>query len=246
VWGAVLLTLALSGTAFAQGVPDNEVAQLRQFRQQFGKSFGQLYKRELHFMRMVCQPTKEQFQRIAADGEPALNSAIATFISNSRRSGQQSDPRIMIAEAVAKSVQSTLSPKQAARYQKELDQRALARKRVWVLGLVRMLDEALVLTPEQREKLQKILEKNSKDSGNQMQMLMVGGRHLPSMPEAEILPILNDKQRAIWQGIPKGNINYGFNLGPFLVDIGDEVWDEKKPPEKRVGGSGKEKTVEWK
>ena len=34
---------------------------------QFGPQFKQLHKSELHFMRIICQPTKEQFAKIEAD-----------------------------------------------------------------------------------------------------------------------------------------------------------------------------------
>jgi hypothetical protein len=198
---------------------------------------------------MVCRPTKEQFEKIAADGEPVLEATIKKFVSNMRRpvDNQQSDPRQVITEAVAKSVQSALSPEQVARYQKELDQRALARKRVWVLSLVRMVDKALVLTPDQRDKLSKVLEKSWKDSWTHTQILMYGDRYFPSMPDAEIIPILTDNQKTVWSGIPKGNVNFGFNMGPFQMDIGDEVWEEKRPAEKPARqdgkGAGKDKAV---
>jgi hypothetical protein len=233
--------IELSGQAFAQGVPEQQIAQIRQFEQQFSGSFRQWYKRELHFMRMVCRPTKEQFEKIAADGEPALKATIRMFVSNMRRpvDNRQSDPRQVIAEAVAKSVQLTLSPEQVARYQKELDQRALARKRVWVLSLVRMIDKVLVLTPEQREKLSKILEKSWKDSWNHTQILMYGDQYFPSMPDAEIVPILTDNQKTVWSALPKGNVNFGLNMGPFFLDIGDEVWEEKRPAEKPARRDGK-------
>ena len=55
-----------------------------------------------------------------------------------------------MAEALAKSVRAHLSPDQAARYQKEIDERAAAHKQAVVLNLVVMVDRALVLTSEQR------------------------------------------------------------------------------------------------
>ena len=96
-----------SAPAFAQGVPEHEVAQARQFDQQFAGPFRQLYKIELHFMRIVCQPTKKQFEKIALDGEPTLKATIRKFakIMNRPIDNQQSDPRTLIANALAESVQ---------------------------------------------------------------------------------------------------------------------------------------------
>src|SRR5580658_2861119 len=55
------------------------VNQADLFIQQFGPQFKQLHKSELHFMRTICQPTKEQFARIQADTEPALKETIKEF-----------------------------------------------------------------------------------------------------------------------------------------------------------------------
>jgi hypothetical protein len=242
VLGAVLVTLALSGRALAQGVPEQQIAQIRQLEQQYALAFRTLYRTELHFMRIVCQPTKKQFEKLAADGEPELKAMVKKFSSTLRTGGanQQSDPRTLIANVVAKSVQPVLSPEQAARYQKELDQRASARKRVWLLNLVRMVDRVLVLTAEQRDKLGKILEKNWNGSWNQTQILTYGGQYFPKMPDSEILPILTENQKTVWQGIPKGTVNFGFNPNMLeAIDIGDEVWNEKRPEEEPARVAGK-------
>src|SRR5438552_708049 len=65
---------------------DDEV--VKQVEQQFGmrfkQPFQQLLKSELHFMRVVCQPTKEQFDKINADGDAALQSVIRNVAVNFR------------------------------------------------------------------------------------------------------------------------------------------------------------------
>jgi hypothetical protein len=215
----------------------NEVAVVQQFEQQFAGQFRQLYRTELHFMRVVCQPTKEQYDKIAADGEAALKATIKKFAGNMRGgivgiAANESDPREPIVEGLAKSVRATLAPEQAARYQKELDQRASARKRVILLNLVAKVDKVLVLTTEQRDKLVKILENKWPESWNQTQMLQVltwgGSEHFAQkMPDGEILPILTENQKTVWRGIPKEDVRFGFDIG-FLqgIEIGDEVWDE--------------------
>jgi hypothetical protein len=239
-----------------------EDALVQQFEQQFGVQFRQLYRTELHFMRFVCQPTKQQYEKIAAEGETALKATVKKFAVNWRDLQQgrpsafeQSDPRAAIADALAKLVRATLSPEQAARYQKELDLRAEARKRVVLLNLVAKVDKVLVLTTEQRDKLREILEDNWKDSWNQTQMLMYGGQHFPSMPDLEIRLILTATQKNVWSDIPKGDIRFGFHLG-FVqgIEIEEEVWDDEQPqknPERLDGkaavtGKGTTKPVEKK
>jgi hypothetical protein len=62
------------------------------------------------------------------------------------------------------------------------------------------------------------------------------------MPDAKILPLLNDNQKTIWNGVPKVNIMFGF-YGLGMGDVGEfeETWDDDAPakparptPEKRA------------
>src|SRR4051794_27639754 len=55
-------------------------AQVQQWEQQYGPQLRQLLRTELHFMRLVCQPTKQQYEKIAADGEPAIKEAIRSLV----------------------------------------------------------------------------------------------------------------------------------------------------------------------
>jgi hypothetical protein len=56
------------------------------------------------------------------------------------------------------------------------------------------------------------------------------------MPDVKINPILSDAQRAVWRGIPKGNVRFGPNVG-FMqaVQIEDEVWDDDRKAPDRAG-----------
>jgi hypothetical protein len=200
--------------------------QAQQFEQQFGPQLRQLYRTELHFLRMVCQPTKQEYEKIAADGEPALKEISTKLAQNARGlSNEQSDPRTPVTTALAKAVRTTLSPEQAARYQKELEQRAAARRQVVLLNLVAKIDKVLVLTADQRAKLGEVLEKNWNESWNQPQLLMYGAQYMPQMPDAKILPLLTQTQQTVWRGIQKVNVRFGINLGILQgMELEDEVW----------------------
>lgn len=222
-----------------------EAAMAQQFEQHFAPQFRQLYRTELHFMRLVCQPTKQQYEKIAADGEAALkttlrNVALKARVLNEGRPAalEQFDPRMSIADALAGSVRATLSSEQAARYQTELDQRAVTRKRVVLLNLVAKVDKVLILTTEQRDKLGAILEDNWKDSWNQT-VFMHGGHLFPRMPDMDIRLILTETQKNVWSGIQK-NVQFGWDLGivPGL-EIGEEVWDDDPPQENPERAKGK-------
>jgi hypothetical protein len=238
-------------------VDHQEDAVVQQFQQQYGSRFRQLYRSELHFLRIVCQPTKQQFDKIAADGEPALQATIRKIAATWRRpaANDQSDLRTLIVDALVKSVRSTLSPEQSTRYQKELDQRTAARKRVTVLNLVGNIDSLLLLTAEQRLKLTEILQNNWNESWNHEQGLTTSNRYFPPMPDNKILPVLNETQKQVWRDTPKGNIYHGFNPGVLpAIALDEEVWNDARSQKslKRVGdpaaaeGRHSSKTVEKK
>lgn len=136
-----------------------------------------------------------------------------------------------------KSVQATLSAEQTARYRKELDQRAAARKRVAILHVLAKLDEKLALTAEQRGKLSDTLGENWNGSWSLAHIQMYGEHYFPQLPNNKVLPILNETQKTVWNGIQKiSNISIGANALQIIqqVEIEDEVWDDEQPG----GGQG--------
>ena len=123
------------------------------------------------------------------------------------RAGQEPqwpDPRKIISDALLKSVKESLSADQAKRYEAELEKRSAARKRAALLNLVAKLDKDLVLTADQRGKLSEALSTNWKDEwGQQIEVFMYGDTYMPVLPDAQVLPVLTDKQKQIWTAIPK-------------------------------------------
>ncbi len=224
--------------------PPVEDAVMQQMEQQYGGQFRQLLRTEMHFMRIVAQPTKQQYEKIAADGAAAMKAALRKFARMNNGNGRvmdgSFDPRGEIVAAFGKSVRATLAPDQAGRYQKEMDLRTEARKRVVVLNLVAMMDKSLVLQPDQREKLREILANNWNESWNQTQILNYGGQYYPTMPDAKINPILSKAQRAVWSGVQKG-VQFGIDdLGLVVVpDLKEEVWDGDPPPKNPKPASDK-------
>jgi hypothetical protein len=214
---------------------------IKQFEQQYGRKFRQLYRTELHFIRMVCQPTKQQYQQISANGETVLKSTLRKFaVANQQRRGgwqvagaqssQPHNPRKLIADGLFRSVKVTLSAEQATRYQQECDRRSTARKRAAVLNLLAHIDKHLVLMHEQRVKLRELLDENWNESWGEPQRLMNLNHSLPQLPDNKVLPVLNESQKKVWRGIPKhGNGFSGLHMA-FVrgIEIEDEVWDEEQ------------------
>jgi hypothetical protein len=220
----------------AKDDPNDELA--KQFEQQFGRQFQHLYRTELHLLRVVCKLTKPQYQKVAADGEPAVKATKQKFLGYWRdqhqgkwdRSGSgQADPRETLSAELEKALQKTLTPEQAAAYKKERSLRTAAQKRAVVKTLIVMMDRPLVLSAEQRDKIHEVLGKNWNDSWYTY-VVRFGGNYFPAMPDAKILPILNDNQKTIWSGMQKANVMFGFH-GIGIGDVGEleETWDDDVP-----------------
>src|SRR5436190_11113190 len=112
-------------------------AMVQQFEQNYGPQVRQMLRTELYFLRQVAQPTKPQYEKIAADGEAALKAAIPTYAEAMfGRTNNQTNPRTPITSALARSARAHLSPEQAERYQTELDQRVAAQRRCATSSLV--------------------------------------------------------------------------------------------------------------
>jgi hypothetical protein len=249
-----LTAMGLSGSGFdekpvaahqdAKPAPNN--VQMQRFEQQFTPLFRQLYRSELHFMRLACQPTKAQFEKISAESEAALKEATKNFarriydykVARNRSQGVAfSDPQVSIAESLAKSVRRTLSPEQAARYRKELDLRTEAQKQALVPNLVAKVDDVLFLTAEQRTKLAKVLEEHWNDAMNQPQLFLGRNIDFPPMPDAEILPLLTEAQKTVWRGVAKEEGFLGYGIGIIRgIELGDEVWDKERATASSAAG----------
>lgn len=204
--------------------------------QQFLQQFRQLSKTELNFVRVVCQPDKEQDKKLKAASAAALKMAVKKFaeiqkkLQQGMRAGEQPewpDPRKLMSDVLLKSIKETMSEEAAKRYEAELEKRAAARKRAALLNLVAKLDKELVLTADQRGKLTEAINSNWKDSWcQQLETFMYGDAYMPVVPDAQILPVLSEKQKQIWNGIPKqhhqiwGWAGFGFVQG---VDVGEDI-----------------------
>lgn len=204
--------------------------------QQFVQQLRPLAKTEFNFVRAVCQPNAEQSKKLKVASDAALKTAVKKFaeiqkkMQNGIRAGEEPqwpDPRKLMSEVLLKSVKETMSEESAKRYEAELEKRAAARKRAALLNLVAKIDKDLVLTADQRDKLAESLDKNWKDSWcQQLETFMYGDAYFPAIPDAQVLPVLTEKQKHIWTGIPKQhNMIWGWAGFGFVqaVDLGEDA-----------------------
>jgi len=207
------------------------------FEAQFLPQFRQLYKAELRFMRQVAEPTKQQYEKVTAESEQSMKVALRAYTKRFTGGGSNgsTNPNQTMADAILQAVKKQLTQEQVARYQKELEARTKAIKRMAVDNLVVMVDKTLFLSADQRLKLVDILENNWDESWSQTQYYWNEGRWFPAMPDKKILPILTESQRVIWNGIPKNMINFGIG-GIFgnADNLDEEPWPDDPPKKAAV------------
>jgi hypothetical protein len=212
--------LAVPAPAAGQAVQfvDVQRANVAMFEKQIAPQMRQLYRSELHFVRAACNLSKAEYDQLSRECEPALKAAtseLATVWNGPAaiRSAANNSPRAALSKEMAKSVRKVLPPEKAALYQKEVALREEARKKTIVNGLVARLDATLMLNADQRTKIEQVLNKHWSTLAHEPRMLMQGNRFFPRIPDEEVVEILTAAQRDEWNRLPKGNINYGLNLG---------------------------------
>ncbi len=222
--------------ALAEALTDNNDPNVANLEREFLPQFQPLVKAEQAFVQRACGLNKEQRAQIAKAGDECLKAAARKYAlaQNQWRNGRGvrivggqpvlPDPRGLVQQHMAGIVQSKLRPEQAEQYRQECDKRAAHRKDMAVRNLVAELDERLVLTAEQRDKLVESLASHWQDAWAQsIQMLLQSNQYLPSIPDQHVVPFLNEKQKAAWRNIAKqGTVMFGdFDMAPMMVTIED-------------------------
>jgi hypothetical protein len=204
---------------------DNEIKQLAA---QYTAIFRQLYRAELSFMRLATNLNKRAYEKIAAEGEPAMKASLQKWARNCHQgAGNYFNPIRPMTDAITMSVHKHLSVEQAGQYEKELAMRNTARKRMAVANLVAEVDKALLLSANQRQQLGDVLTNNWDESWSQTQYYISSRRWFPRMPDEKILPILTQPQQIVWKGVAKRKFGHWF-FGNG-EELEEEVWPEDLP-----------------
>lgn len=187
-----------------QGVDPN----LQRLEQQCRSQYRKLLCTELGFARRTCGLEGRKLLEVAKAARVRLDGAVKEFAAEhvaapGRGAGRLSELRALVQLHLAE-VLDELSPQQAKRYPAECEKHAAAVRRTVVLNLVARLDEQLVLTAEQREKLVRSLLSDYRPGWDQWLTLLAHNvRFVSAIPDGLVVPLLNDAQKRVWQQIPK-------------------------------------------
>lgn len=207
--------------------------KLKQFEARFGRHFDLILRTELHFIRVVCKPSREQYDVIAADGKLARTRAIKRFALIHEGADQgftqlpDSNTRKPFADDLLISAKRHLTTDQVAAYERELAARDRDHKQMAVQVTAAKIDHKLVLSAEQRKQVTKMLNEDWDVSWGAAQMLMYGGQYFPDIPDSKLTPLLTSSQEKIWRTVnQQGQESWGLNVGMNqAIALPEEKWD---------------------
>lgn len=194
---------------------------------------------ELHFIRLVCEPTAGQRAGLVEAAEAVLKDTakqVAVLQQQIQQGGWNGEPfpdlQTLIEGGLVKAAASQLTPEQCRRYDAESKKRAADRKRAAAEMLVIHLDRELFLSLEQRQKLIDRLIANWDDawysSVDQIPSLQ---NFRPAIPNQTIAPILSKRQMDVWNGFPQNrSIRIGIQTGILGTQVDNLPLDEDFPP----------------
>jgi hypothetical protein len=169
---------------------------------------------ELELIRQVCDLTPEQRPEVKAAADVAVKEAAKAIVQPqlAPRAANaiaviRSQPTYghqVIHDTLADSLKTILNEEQWKRYEQEDVARTAARKKTAILGTVALLDNAVFLSPEQREKICDALDKNWQREWEQWIMMhQYNGQYFPQVPDQHVVPHLTAEQKVVWGGMQK-------------------------------------------
>jgi hypothetical protein len=215
---AVIGAIFGNQAAVQQQAQAAENQQLQAVEAELRPQFQQMLNTELAFMRRSCKPDANVLRDIAKAAKADLHAPVHDYAvaANSPRAGVVvDDPRAAVQKLLMPLAEKKLGAEKARLYRQECDKLAEARKHAAIMNLVAALDERLVLTSQQRAKLvESFTAKYDKSWEQQYQMF--GIQYLPPIADQSILPLLDVKQKIVWQDTSKQQQN-----GEWSVDTVD-------------------------
>jgi hypothetical protein len=201
-----------------QNNPDPMVQQMQPFLQQ-----------QLRFLKMAAEIPAEARPKIKKDAEVALR--VYAKRINDQNNGmvqRQEDSQALFWDKIKESLTTHLPPEMAAQALKEIDEKRNYEVKAARLIGIGAIDQQLLLTAEQRTKIEEGMIANWKPEYIYWSNLrFYGGQYVPQIQdETLITKHLSDQQKKIWQSLQKisiGDFGWQMNNGEMLQQ--DVWWD---------------------
>jgi hypothetical protein len=199
--------------------------------QQYVQLLQPLMWQELNFIRQVCDLTPEQRPQIRTAADVAVKEGAKAVLQPQKAQANAKPVMVMrsqptagaqaIRESLHETLKKTLTSEQLEHYEAEDAKRAGTTKQATILGVVALLDAALFLSPEQREKIVANLDTSWQREWEQWLLVyQYNGQYVPQIPDQHVVPLLNEEQRLVWSGLQKVSFNSWHNNGQQQNDDG--------------------------
>jgi hypothetical protein len=225
--------------------------------EQFTQQYRPILRAELHRARTVCQLSEDQRRAIGQDGEWIIKDAAQRSVEVQQRMVRgarvaTSFPDIQkhILEGFARAINAHLTDEQAAQYRLEVASLEEERKTSAIDYLIAQLDQALILSANQRARLAETLSSRWNEPwARTLEQTRFVQNAVPEIPDPVVSPILDSTQQELWRALPKYK-NVYFNTGVFfnnmevleeLPEVAEKeaVGKDKPEPTKRQGYNGR-------
>jgi hypothetical protein len=221
---------AMGGENAAVAQKQREAAEeqnRRNLEANYRPQFEQMLYAELAFLRRVCKPDASQFLEIAKAAKADLHTPLREFVVSMTTprvvpAGQTQtadQPRAAVQKQLVSLVEAKLGEEKARLYRQECDKLAEWRRHAVIMNLVASLDERLVLSPQQRDKLVESLSPKYDSSWDAYcEIYTSNPQYWPTIPDPLIVPLLDERQKGIWQQAMKPNFGRMIRNGSQFGD----------------------------
>lgn len=157
---------------------------------------------ELHFVKKLCKPTDEQFEKIHRAGLAEVNQLAQLFAIQQRartKAPEVQDPNTRIGSALRDAVEELMPDSEVVdRYAEELEARTNARRAATAGMIVTMIDQAVFLDPAQQDQLTTTLLENWSHRWSSSPIIVMYPTYL-TLPSEELLhQHLTPVQQRLW------------------------------------------------
>jgi hypothetical protein len=246
---AVRKVAAPGGMAVA--VAANNAARANTMKARYEQQFRPFYLARLIHARTICHLSKDQLRKLRPEADQAFDAFVAHLVQNPlvlrvarpqnfvNVAGQRSvpetpDPEIDLERAIAAVVKKHVSAELWTAYEADLQRRREARRDAGVRFLMMVLDDDLLLSTEQHDKLARALTSHWQNSWSSIMNLTYNGNAiLPDIPDTVVKPVLDTAQYNNWQSKTRygGFYSGGAVLMPDNRQLDEELGgDPKKRP----------------
>jgi len=201
---------------------------------------------EFHLIVVLCRPDDAQRRRLAADADRLVKAVArrtfalrmaykpAYMVPLGAKSGASlGDPQIWLRDAIADAAKGYLTAAQLGPYREEIGRRSAGEQAAAVSNLLVTLDDIVILSPDQRDRIAAALLSNWQEGwGHTFERYLWEG-YGPAVPDEFVRPFLRPSQRVLWENRrPRQELDgFGYLRGQTNAKVDEDESDDLRVAE---------------